>query len=348
MLLDKSPARPVPDAGDPPGGSCATTNDERRTTGGPGLPASLLPSLPAILVITGPTASGKTRFAIEVAEAVDGEIVSADSMQVYRHLDIGTAKPTARERGRVPHHLVDVADPDEAFHAARFVSEADRAIADIAGRGRVPVVCGGTALYLKALLHGLAPAPGRDPEVRAELEARWDRGEREALRRELARVDPGAARRLHPNDRTRIVRALEVWRVTGRPISELHRAHRFGPVRYRALMVGLLTDRPDLYRRIDERVVSMVEAGWVEEVRQVLSMGYGPHLPPLRAIGYRQICAHVLERRPLDQAVAEIQQETRRFAKRQMTWFRRMPIRWVPADATAEVVTLWQEFCEEP
>jgi len=303
---------------------------------------------PAILVVTGPTASGKTRLAIEVAEAVGGEIVSADSMQVYRHLDIGTAKPTAQERRRVPHHLIDVADPDEEFHAARFVAEADRAIADIAGRGRVPVVCGGTALYLKALIHGLAPAPGRDPAVRAELEARWDRGEREALRQELARVDPETARRLHPNDRTRIVRALEVWRVTGRPISELHRAHRFGPVRYRALMVGLLTDRPGLYRRIDERVVSMVEAGWVEEVRRVLSMGYGAHLPPLRAIGYRQICAHLLEGRPLDQAVAEIQQETRRFAKRQMTWFRRMPLRWVPPRAAAETVALWRGFCREP
>ncbi len=299
-------------------------------------------------MITGPTASGKTRLAIEVAEAVGGEIVSADSMQVYRHLDIGTAKPTARERGRVPHHLIDVADPDEAFHAARFLSEADRVIADIAGRGRVAVVCGGTALYLKALLHGLAPAPGRDPEVRAELEARWDRGEREALCRELARVDPEAARRLHPNDRTRIVRALEVWRVTGRPMSVFHRGHAFAPVRYRALMVGLRIDREALYRKIDARVVSMVEAGWVEEVRRVLSMGYGANLPPLQAIGYRQICSHLLERRPLDQAVAEIQQKTRRFAKRQMTWFRRMPIRWVRPEAAAEVLALWRAFSRAP
>ncbi len=159
-------------------------------------------------MVTGPTASGKTGFAIELAERVGGEIVSADSMQVYRHLDIGTAKPTRAERARVPHHLIDVADPDEPYNAARFRDDADRAIADTLARGRVPVVCGGTPLYLRVLLHGLAPAPGRDPSVRAGLESAWDADGRAELWAELCRVDPDRAAQLHPNDRTRVIRAL--------------------------------------------------------------------------------------------------------------------------------------------
>lgn len=348
MLLAQSPVRPVPDAGDPPAGSLATTNDERRTTGEPGRPAARPPGRPAILVLTGPTASGKTRFAIEVAERIGGEIVSADSMQVYRHLDIGTAKPTPAERARVPHHLIDVADPDEPFHAARFLEEADRAIAAIAARGLVPIVCGGTALYVKALLHGLAPAPGRDPAVRAELEARWDRGEAAALHEELRAADPDTARRLHPNDRTRILRALEVWRVSGRPLSTFLREHGFREVRCRALLLAIRVERAELYRRIDERVVAMVEAGWVEEVRRVLALGYGPGLPPLQAIGYRQICQHVVGGRPLDEVIPEIQKETRHFAKRQMTWFRRMPVEWVGPGGVEAAVRRWREFARAP
>ncbi len=299
-----------------------------------------------ILVLTGPTASGKSEAAVHLAESVGGEIVSADSMQVYRYLDIGTAKPPPGLRRRVPHHLLDVVTPDEPFHVARFVEEADRAIRTVAERGRVPVVCGGTALYLKALLFGLADAPGRDEDVRKELEARWEAGERAALREELRRVDPELAARLHPNDRTRIIRALEVWRTTGRPLSDFHREHRFEGRRYQALCMALHVDREELYRRINERTVGMVDAGWVNEVRRVLAMGYGAHLPPLRAIGYREICAHVLEGMPLAEAIRRIQRETRRFAKRQMTWFRRMELAWFPPHRVADMVSEAKKFLQ--
>jgi tRNA dimethylallyltransferase len=284
---------------------------------------------PRIVVITGPTASGKTAYGIAVAEALGGEIVSADSMQVYRHLDIGTAKPSPEERTRVPHHLIDVADPDEPYHAGRFREEASRAIAAIHARGRAAVVVGGTALYLKVLLRGLAAGPGRDEALRRGLERRWQAGEAPALWADLRRADPALAGRLHPNDRARIVRGLEVWLATGRPLSALHAEHAFQERPYEALLLGMAVDRAALCRRIDERVLRMIEAGWVDEVRRVLSLGYGPDLPPLRAIGYRELCAWVRGGGDLGEVAAAIQQETRRFAKRQMTWFRRMDVAWM-------------------
>ena len=301
---------------------------------------------PPLVVVTGPTASGKSELAVELAEALGGEIVSADSMQVYRHLDIGTAKPGAHLRARVPHHLVDVADPDEPFHAGRFLEEADRAIRDIASRGRVAVVCGGTALYVRVLLHGLAPAPPRDAGVRSALEARWDAGEAGALWAELREADPALAARLHPRDRTRILRGLEVWRVSGRPLSVLQAEHGFRDLRYRALLLGIHVPREELYRRIDQRTVMMVEAGWVEEVRRVLSLGYDPSLPPLRAIGYREICEHLAGRLDLEAAVRTIQRETRRFAKRQMTWFRRMGLEWLAPGAFSEALGRAKKFLQ--
>ncbi len=297
-------------------------------------------------MVTGPTASGKTGFAIELAERVGGEIVSADSMQVYRHLDIGTAKPTRAERARVPHHLIDVADPDESYNAGRFRDDADRAIAAILARGRVPVVCGGTALYLRVLLHGLAPVPGRDPSVRAGLESAWDAGGRAELWAELCRVDPDRSAQLHPNDRTRVVRALEVWRVTGRRQSDLHRAHGFSGDRYRALCWGLHLPRDELYERIDRRTEAMVSAGWVDEVRRLFSLGYGPDLPPLRAIGYREIVEHLRGRRPWEEVVPRIQRETRRFAKRQLTWLRRADLRWVAPDGAAAAAEQARKFLQ--
>lgn len=304
--------------------------------------------VPRVVVITGPTASGKTAYGIAVAEALGGEIVSADSMQVYRHLDIGTAKPTLEERARVPHHLIDVADPDEPYHAGRFRAEAAREVEEIAARGRVAVVVGGTALYLKVLLHGLAEGPGRDDEVRDALEARWRAGEGAALWEELRRVDPTLATRLHPNDRTRIVRGLEVWLATGRPLSVLHDEHRFAQRAYDALILGLTVDRAELCRRIDARVRRMVEAGWVEEVRRVLALGYGPELPPLQAIGYRELCAWVRGGADLEGVVAAIQHETRRFAKRQMTWFRRMNVTWVDPGAPDAGVDRAKIFLQRP
>ncbi|MBI5440320.1 MAG: tRNA (adenosine(37)-N6)-dimethylallyltransferase MiaA, partial [Deltaproteobacteria bacterium] len=241
---------------------------------------------PRIIVITGPTASGKTALALEAAERLGAEIISADSMQVYRRLDIGTAKPTPAERRRIPHHLIDVADPDEHYHAGRFREEAGRSIDDVLGRGKVALVVGGTALYLKALLHGLAACPGRDPEVRAEIEGRWDAGEAALLLDELRAADPLAARRLHPNDRTRIVRALEVWRSTGRPLSSFHDEHGFAESPYEVLLLGVWLERAELYRRVDRRVEAMLAAGWIDEVRSLLREGLSPDLPALQGILY--------------------------------------------------------------
>lgn len=299
-----------------------------------------------IIVLTGATASGKTAFALQLAEGLGGEIVSADSMQVYRRLDIGTAKPTPAERARVPHHLIDVADPDEAYHVGRYRAEATRAIRQVVGRGRVPLVVGGTALYLKVLLEGLAPAPGRDAGVRQSLEQRWERGDAGALWEELRRVDPELAARIHPNDRTRVVRGLEVWRVTGRPLSDLQRAHRFSSRPFAALRLGLRVDREELYARIDRRVEEMLAAGWVEEVRGVLREGCPPRAPALQAIGYREIVGRLERGADLAGVTAEIQRSTRRYAKRQLTWFRRMDLAWLAPDALPAALARARKFLQ--
>ncbi|MFU8857122.1 MAG: tRNA (adenosine(37)-N6)-dimethylallyltransferase MiaA [Deferrisomatales bacterium] len=292
---------------------------------------------PSILVITGPTASGKSELALGLAEALGGEIVSADALQVYRGLDIGTSKPSREERARVPHHLVDVAEPGEAYHAGRFRAEADRAIRQIRARGRVPLVCGGTALYLKTLLGGLAEGPPRDPAVRGELEAAWAAGEGGLLYAELATADPELAARLHPNDRSRIVRGLEVWRVRGVRLSALQAAHGFAERTYDALCLGVERPRAELYRRIDERVVRMMAQGWEAEVRGLLTAGVSPDSPALQAIGYREITRYLRQGGEREAVAASIQRATRNLAKRQMTWFRRMELEWVRPGEVAEV-----------
>lgn len=303
-------------------------------------------SRPRIVLVTGPTASGKSALALDLAEALGGEIVSADSMQVYRGLDIGTAKPSREERARVPHHLIDVADPQEAYSAGRFREEADRAIRDARGRGRGVLVCGGTALYVKALLEGLAEAPPRDPRVRRELEARWDAGERDALCAELRKADPALAARLHPRDRARILRGLEVSRLSPAPLSALQAGHRFGDRPYEALRLGVEVPRDELYRRIDERVLRMVESGWVEEVRRLLDGGVSPDSPALQAIGYRELARHLREGGDRGAVVSGIQQATRNFAKRQMTWFRRMDLLWVRSEDSTTVLARVKKFLQ--
>jgi len=221
-------------------------------------------------------ASGKERLALAVAERLGGEIISADSMKVYRGLDIGTAKPDAEARRRVPHHLVDVAEPTETFSAARWLALADAAIAEVAARGRVPIVSGGTPFYLKALLEGLFEGPAADPDLRRRLAEEARAGGTEALHARLARVDPAAARRIHPNDLRRIVRALEVWEKTGRPISDLQRQWGAGRRRYRPLLVAIRRSPEDLTRRITERARRMLEAGLVDEVRRLVRRAGGP------------------------------------------------------------------------
>jgi tRNA dimethylallyltransferase len=301
---------------------------------------------PKIVVITGPTASGKTVFALNLAATLASEIVSADSAQVYRYLDIGTAKPTRAERDLVPHHLVDIVEPDESYDVGRFRAEATEAIEAIRSRGRLPLVVGGTALYLKALLRGLAPSPPRDRAVRAELEARWDAGPQD-LWEELRRIDPKLAARLHPNDRSRIVRGLEVWRVVGQPLSAYQEGHGFSDEPFDALLLGMELEKEELHRRIEERVENMFAAGWVAEVRTLLARGFGPELPSMQSIGYRELCRWLREGGELSEVQGEIRRNTQRLAKRQATWFRRMPVVWIdPRKGAVEGISRAKKFLQ--
>lgn len=279
------------------------------------------------LILTGPTASGKSALALELAERLNAEIVAADSMTLYRGMDIGTAKPTAAERARVPHHLIDVLDPGESASVAWWLERAQAAVADIEARGKTALFVGGTPFYLKALLCGLFPAPPADPELRRRLEAEAETAGRGALHARLAGVDPVTARRLHVNDVRRVVRALEVWHLTGRPISAWQRQDWFdGTPRFRpgaCLVVDV--PRPELYERIDLRVEAMFAAGWVDEVRRLQGLPRPLSREASMALGYREIGEFLAGRRALGETVAEIQLRTRQFAKRQLTWFRALP-----------------------
>lgn len=280
---------------------------------------------PPLVVIVGPTAVGKTAVAVELALRLNGEVVTADSMQVYRGMDIGTAKPTVAERRGVPHHLIDVVSPDETFNAARYRDLAQAAIADIHRRGRLPIVSGGTGLYIRALLEEFQlPAPGAHPEVRTRLESDAERLGRVRLHERLAAVDPPTAARLHPNDVRRVVRALEVYEVTGIPLSEHLAAARERLPRYFTVSVGLTRPREELYRRIEERVDQQLASGLVDEVRSLLAR-YTLNQTARQALGYKEIIAYLEGETTLAEAVERLKRETRRYAKRQYTWFRRDP-----------------------
>jgi tRNA dimethylallyltransferase len=302
---------------------------------------------PRVIVICGPTAAGKTAAGIEVARAVDGEIVGADSMQVYRYMDIGTAKPTAMEQAAVRHHLIDVVDPDEPFDAAAYLTLGRQVLTDLFRRGKTPIVVGGTGLYIKALLCGLFRSDARDPAVRARLRAEAEAQGAAALHRRLAQCDPQTAGRLHPNDTVRILRALEVLEVTGRPISALQREHRFGDAPFHALKMGLSLDRETLYRRIDRRVEAMMATGLEAEVRTLLARGYGPHLKPMQSIGYSHMAAFIAGALSRTDCIRTLQRDTRRFAKRQLTWFRADPdIRWMPPDRITDFIRTSKQFLD--
>jgi len=276
-----------------------------------------------LLVLLGPTASGKSALALWLASRLGGEIVSADAMQVYRGLDIGTAKPCPAERAAVPHHLLDLYEPDQRCSAGDWARLASAAIAEIRGRGRWPLVVGGTGLYLRALLQGLAPVPPRPPLVRERLERQCARRGPERLHRLLARLDPAGAARLAPTDRQRVLRALEVRFATGQPLAALVARSPFAGDVVPALKLGLRLARPELYARIDARVRMQIERGWVEEVSGLLRRGLPDSAHAMKALGYRTLVRHLRGELGLAQACALIQRDTRRLAKRQITWFKR-------------------------
>jgi tRNA dimethylallyltransferase len=286
------------------------------------------PAAGELVVVVGPTASGKTALAIELAERFGGEVIGADSVQVYRRFDIGSGKPTPAERARVPHHLVDVLDPLAPMDAARFVVEADRAIAEVHARGRTPIVCGGTFLWVKALLRGLAPMPPADPAVRARHQALAAAAGRPALHAELTRIDPAAAARLDPNDLVRVSRALEVWELSGRTQTDLHERHAFRAERHRARLVGMTRERADLDRRIAERTAGLLERGFVEEVESLLAAGYG-EARAMRSVGYKEVAACVRGELPRAELCDAVVRATRVFARRQRTWLRDEPVEWI-------------------
>lgn len=300
---------------------------------------------PKILLILGPTAVGKSELAMSLAERLNGEIVNADSQQVYRYMDIGTGKPSAAERQAVRHHLIDVVNPDEEFNAAMFRHLASEVIYQIDERKRRAIVCGGTGLYLKALTRGLFEGPGQDIELRRQLEQEITEHGLTPLYRRLVDIDPTVVSTIHPNDRLRTMRALEVFHLTGKPISQWQQEHRFAEQPFEVLKIGLNRERAELYDRIDRRSAAMVEAGFLDEVRNLVARGYGLDLKPLSSVGYAQMGKLLRGTLTIEAALEEIQRETRHLAKRQLTWFRAdHEVRWFHPKQAAEIFAAAKAF----
>lgn len=290
--------------------------------------------LPRIIVLGGPTGVGKTRFSLALAERFEMEIVNYDSVQLYRGLDIGAAKPSAAERARAPHHLFDILAPDEDNNVADYMARAHEVIAEIRGRGRMPLLVGGTGMYARILVHGLFEAPEPDAQIRQRHREIVAESGAEVLFEMLTQVDPELAAKLHPNDVFRVSRGLEIFEQTQKPLSEHQREHRFQAPNYDALKIGLTRPRDELNARIDRRVDQMMRAGFLAEYQGLIAQGYGPHLKPMQALGYRQMGVHVFEGVALEDAVEAMKTATRRYAKQQLNWFRGEPrMHWADASA---------------
>lgn len=282
------------------------------------------PEIRQLVIIAGPTASGKSRLAVDLALLFRGEIINADSVQVYEGFDIGTGKLSEGERRGVPHHLLSSVDPERQFDSAAFVRETLKATASISAAGRLPFIVGGTGLYLKALLQGLFPGPGREPSIRARLEKEAAAAGPEALHDQLLAVDPVYAAKTGRRDLVRIIRALEVYELTGLPISRHFEATRSPLQGHKTVKIGIEIPRAELYRRIEDRVDAMFRAGLVEEVKSLLAKGVSPQAPAFKSLGYRQVLTYLVGGISLEKAVEATKTETRQYAKRQLTWFRKM------------------------
>ncbi|MFC1858140.1 tRNA (adenosine(37)-N6)-dimethylallyltransferase MiaA [Thermodesulfobacteriota bacterium] len=291
-----------------------------------------------IVVVCGPTGSGKTSVAIELANTFSGEIVGADSMQIYRYMNIGTAKPTPEEQSRVPHHMIDIVDPDEHFDAAMYEGMAGKIIGTLHTRELLPFVVGGTGFYIKSLVYGLFQGRSIDGSIRRRLKDEAVARGFGYLYERLEECDPESAQRIHPNDNYRILRALEVFEATGKTISQYQRGHKFAEPSYAVLKIGLHMDRNILYDRINRRVDAMIEAGFVKEVSDLLDMGYAPELKSMQSIGYRHVVDFLQTRLSWDEMLRTMQRDTRRYAKRQLTWFGNdKDIIWIEPERQADI-----------
>lgn len=303
---------------------------------------------PKIIIICGPTAVGKTATAILLASEFNGEIINADAMQIYRRMTIGSAKPTHEETAKIAHHGIDIVDPDESFDAARFEKTARQYIDSLLQRGKLPFIVGGTGLYIRALVHGLCDAIPSSPEVRMRLQAEAGEKGSAALHERLLAVDPVSAEKIHVNDTVRIVRALEVYRLTGTRLSGHHEAHQFKHRAFDALKIGLFMDREALYDRINRRTEAMIAAGLVAEVRSLLDSGVSASLNSMQSIGYRHMADYLEGRLDWPEAVRTMKRDTRRYAKRQMTWFmKETDILWKRPDEIAAMRNLIRDFIDK-
>jgi len=295
-----------------------------------------------VLLIVGPTASGKTQLSMEIAKKCESEIVSADSRQVYRHMDIGTDKPTASQRQQVPHHCIDIKDPDAFFSAGEYAGLARNIINEIFERKHLPLVVGGSGLYIRALVDGVFPGKYRDESIRVKLRQEAEQRGLEFLYQRLIQVDPVAAQKIHPHDSRRTIRALEVYELTGEPISRIQK-ERTQPAEFDSVFWALRWDRDVIYRRIEERVDRMIRSGLIEEVERLVKMDYDIGSNSLDSVGYKEVLDHLKCHSTLQETVDRIKQNTRRFAKKQMTWFRGDPrIRWIDVQEPVD----WDRLAE--
>jgi tRNA dimethylallyltransferase len=296
---------------------------------------------PRVVILLGPTGVGKSKWAIEWAEELGGEIISADSMQVYRYMDIGTSKPTLDDQKRVKHHLIDLVTPDQPFHAALYRTLGRKTIDRLYQDKKYIWVAGGTGLYIKTLLQGLFSSPKIDPKTREHLKQEAKEKGADVLYERLNKVDPRTASRLHPNDLFRMIRALEVFDSTGVPISSYREQHRFGEKPYATFKIGLKMNRERLYPRIEERVDQMLEKGFLQEVERLMEMGYGPELKPMQSLGYKQMVQFLLKEIGWEEAVRQMKRDTRHYAKRQWTWFKSDPeVQWRDPSTDQEKIIL--------
>ncbi|HUU40379.1 MAG TPA: tRNA (adenosine(37)-N6)-dimethylallyltransferase MiaA [Desulfatiglandales bacterium] len=299
----------------------------------------MVEDLPKLIVITGPTCSGKSVLAVELARILGGEIINADSMQVYRGMDIGTSKLPMSERKGIPHHLIDIINPDQEFNASLFLIHAQPIIEDLHSKKIPIIVVGGTGLYIKTLVGGLFKCPPSDQELRRNLWKECENRGSPFLHERLSMLDKEAANSIHSMDKIRIIRALEVICLTGSPFSELTKKHGFSDRKFLTLKFCLNIDRKTLYARIDKRTVTMIDSGLIDEVKELLGMGYGPELRPMRAIGYKHIIGYIEGKRNLDETIGLIQRDTRRYAKRQLTWFKADPDTiWINPDNKKDII----------